>query len=228
MSKTDAGNDRQEQAPRPRRRVWVVLVLILVAAQGLYYLTQGFESPSGSENLQAMVKAMGSRNVEADREFAARMEAQQRDSPLRDFGPERAADAAARSALRAWVVAAIGTIDEALARRERILNETIARIEAARASDKAKSTMLAAIRDATAQKVPLSVQMMKAMRAYLEKIGEMVAHLESNAPGLSLRDGQLAFEDGAAADRHNALEDERVALEKELQRLQQEVRKLRP
>jgi len=181
--------------------------------------------PRGSENLQAMIKVMDSRNVEADRDFAARIEAQQRQSPLRDFGPEKAVDAAARSAMRAWLAAAIGTINESLAKRERILNETIAEIEAARVSDKAKSTMLAAIRDAAAQKVPLSVQMMKAMRAYLEKISEMVAHLDLNATGLSLRDGQLAFEDGAAADRHNALEDERVALEQELQRLQQQVRK---
>jgi hypothetical protein len=223
MSKTDSGDDQPKQIQIPWRWIWIALALVLVGA-AVYYLEQRSAAFRDVDTLQAMVKEIGGRYVEVDRDFAARMEAHRRDSPFGTFGPEQAIDPGIRSATRAWVAAAIGIIDDSLARRERIQNDTIAQIEASRATAKVKTSMLKAVRDA-AIKAPLSVRIMNAMRAYLEKIGEMAAYLDLNAQGIALREGQLEFDDGAAGDRYNDYLRELAALERELQRLQQQARR---
>ena len=219
--------DDEQHEPAPSRRwIWIALAVALVLiSTGAYFVEKWLAPMRDAEKMQELVKAMGGRMVEVDRQFAARMEAQHRDSPVGNFGPEQAIDAATRGAMRAWVATAIGIIDESLARREQIPIETIGQVEASRANDKAKSAMVKAIRDAMAKHVPLSVRIMKAMREYLEKIGEMVAYLDRNAHAIQLREGRLEFDDGAAGERYSRLEHELAALEQVLERLQQQARR---
>ena len=222
MSNTEG--DDQQKPTRSRRWIWIALAPVLIFA-GAYLAEQGVGPMTDAERLRDMVNAMGGRLAEADRESAARIEAQQRDSPLGNYGPEQAMDATTRSATRAWAAAGIGIIDESLAKREKILQESIARIETSRASDKVKGALLKAIRDAEPNKASLSVRIMKAMRAYLAKIAEMVAYLDLNAQAIQLRKGQFEFDDSAAGERYNKLEHELAALERELRGLLQQQRR---
>jgi hypothetical protein len=219
-------DDDQEHPAPSRRWIWISLALALVLiGTGAYIVDRWMAPIRDAEKMQDLVKAMGDRFTAVDRDFAARMEAQQRESPLGSFGPEQAIDAGARSNTRAWAEAGIALIDETLARRALIPNETIARIEASRANDKAKSAMVKGIRDAVAKQVPMSVRIMTAMRAYLAKIGEMAAYLDLNAQAIQLREGQLEFDDSAAGEHYNNLEHELAVLEQQLKVLQRGARK---
>lgn len=218
MSYTE--DDEQHEPTHSRRWIWISLALALVLiGTGAYFVERWMAPMRDAEKMQDLVKAMGGRLAEADREFAARIEAHQSDSPLANFGPEQAIDPGIRSTVRAWVAAGIRIIDESLAKREQIPNETIARIEASRVNDKAKSTMVKGIRDAVAKQVPLSVRIMKAMRAYLAKVGEMIAYLDLNALAIQLREGQLEFDESAAGVHYSNLENELAALEQQLKGL---------
>lgn len=206
-----------------RRWFWITLAIIFLGV-GSYYVERRNVPTRSADTVEEVTKAMAKRYVEVDREFAARMEAHRSEMPPVPFGPEQAIVATKRTAMRAWVAGATGIIDESLAKRERIGHEFIAQIEASKAGENAKRAMLAGIRTAAVQ-VPLSVKLMNATRAYLEKTGEMVAYLDQNALAIALREGQLEFDDPAAGERYNQFEHELAALEQELQRLQKQAQR---
>ncbi len=219
------GADHRKPARR-RRWIWIALAPVMIFA-GIYFAEHGMGPISDDEKLRDLLNGMNSRMAEADRVSAARIEAQQRNSPLGDFGPEQALDAKWRSTTRAWAGAGIAIIDESLARRELILGETIARMEASGAGDKTKSRYLQAIRNAAPNEASLSVRIMKAMRAYLAKVGEMVAWLDLNAQAVRLREGEPRFDDKAAGARYDKIERELAALQQELEALLQRQKQAR-
>lgn len=177
-----------------------------------------------ADKLQAIVQSMASRYSEADRDYAEKLKAARPGAALAVVGSEGIADAAARREARANLAATLKVIDDGLKRRERIAQDAIAEVRAAKADEKAKHEVVAAIREASAGPAPLSVQLMKAMRAFLAKALEVVAHVDRHAAGVGLKEGRLSFADKAVSARFDALQAELSALYQEIQRLSQKAK----
>jgi hypothetical protein len=209
---------------RKARASSIAAWLILLGVAPVLFVAQRLDQGREVEKIQAVVAAMADRYAQADRDYADKLKPQI-ETALAVLGSDGIADAAARGGARAKLAAAIKTIDDALALRERIPEETIAQVQATAADSKAKEATVAGIRTATAGPPPLSVQIMKGTRAFLVKAGEVIAHVDQYAAGVTLRDGQLEFADDSAAGPYKALQSELAGLGQELQRLKQQTQK---
>ncbi len=182
------------------------------------------EKGRDADKVQAIVNSMAARYSEADRDYAERLKAAKPGTALAVVGSEGIADPAARREARATLNTTLKVIDDGLKRRERIPQDAIAEVRATKADDKTKEAVSAAIREAAAGPAPLSVQLMKAMRAFLAKALEVVTYVDRHAAGVGLKEGRLHFSDKAVSTRFDALQSELSALYQEIQRLSQKAK----
>ena len=210
---------RGEPAWRKARANWVAALVFLLGAPPSMFIAQRLEQKQEVEKMQAIMAAMGGQIKKADQDYAEKLEALQPGPAFAVLGSERIADAAARSAARATLASAIKVVDEALAARARIPEETIAKLRATAAPAEAKQAAEAAIRTAAAARTPLVVQMMNGTRAILVKATDTLAHLDKYAGAFALRDGKLEFADDAVGDIYSALQSELESLQLDMRRL---------
>jgi hypothetical protein len=216
LSRNDS-DDGEYRPPFPWRWVWIGLAVAVLGGVG-YFIQQRIAAYHEVDVVREMVDRMADRYAEVDRDYAASMEAHHGNMPFSTFGPQAAINPAVRAATREWVKAGIAVIDDALARRGRIQGEITARVEATRAGPAVKGAMLGRVREAML-KTQKPAHAMEAMRAYLEKIGEMAAYLDAHAQGIALSEGQLQFDDPEAGERYNDLLRELEVREQEIRRL---------
>ncbi len=213
---------RGEPAYRRTRASWFGAWVIVLGVVPAMFIAQRVEYKRETEKAGAIVKSMAERLKTADQEYAERLKAGFKESTRAIFATEAIADAAARKEARANVAAVIGIIDDGLARRARILEETIVQIQATGAPKQVKEAIAADIRAASGGREPLSVQIMKGTRAFLGKAEELIAHVDRNAGSVEAREGRLEFTEVSAGERYHALQSELAALGADLQRLGQE------
>jgi hypothetical protein len=216
LSRNDS-DDGEYKPPFPWRWVWIALAVAVLGGVG-YLIQQRIAAYHDVDVVHEMVDGLADRYAEVDRDYAASMEAHRGNMPFSTFGPQAAINSEVRAATREWVKAGIAVIDDALARRGRIQGEITAGVEATGAGPAAKAAMLGRVREAVL-KTQKPARAMEAMRAYLEKIGEMAADLDAHAQGIALQEGELQFDDPAAGERYNDLLRELDAREREVQRL---------
>jgi hypothetical protein len=211
----------ETESPFPWRR-WILIgaVVALVGAGG-YFLERQAAAYREVDVVQDAARHLSSRYAEVDKAYASSMEAHLARSPFPSFGPAVAINPGVRSATREWVRDGIAIIGDFLAKRERVPEELIKRIEASRAGPMAKESMMKNVREA-ALKAQRPVNLMNAQRAWLEKLGEVMAYLDSYAQGIALEEGELHFDDVAAGERYNDLLRGLADVERELQRQKQQ------
>lgn len=209
---------RGEPAYRKVRASWIGAWIILLGAVPAVLVAQHAEQNREAGKAREIVKATAERVTRLDQEYADRLKAAFKGPGWAVLSSDAIVDAAARKEARANLAAAIGVVDDYLGKRARVPEEAAAHILATRAPDRVKQEIVAEIR-ASAGKEPLSVQMMKGMRAFLGKTGDMIDHLDRNAGVITVREGRVEFSDRAAAEHYNALRAELGALEADLRRL---------